>query len=249
MHGDEGTSAILATISFMARVCFEDRWSIFAGLFVYKLTTTYMQMTESRAVDGIYEVVMSRRSIRRYKEMPIPDAVLRKVLTAATYAPSAHNRQPWRFVVLRQTNDKHALARSMGGALRADRIADGDDPYLVEQDVQRSFGRIVSAPALILVCLTMEVMDAYPDPLRREYEHLMAVQGVAMATQNLLLTMHAEGIGACWMCAPLFCRDAVRKALRIPSDWEPQALITAGIPAGSGKDRSRIALDEVAQFR
>ncbi|HYA77761.1 MAG TPA: nitroreductase family protein, partial [Verrucomicrobiae bacterium] len=42
---------------------------------------------------------------------------------------------------------------------------------------------------------------------------------------------HAEGLGACWYCAPAFCRETVRKVLGIPADAEPQALITMGYPA------------------
>jgi F420 biosynthesis protein FbiB-like protein len=78
-------------------------------------------------------------------------------------------------------------------------------------------------------------MDYYPDARRQAAERLMAVQSVAMAVQNLLLAAHAEGLGACWMCAPLFCPDAVRSALSLPEDWEPQALVTLGYPGGPGK--------------
>ncbi len=60
---------------------------------------------------------------------------------------------------------------------------------------------------------------------------MMAVQSVALAAQNMLLMAHAEGLGACWMCAPLFCPDVVRAALALPADWEAQALLTLGYPA------------------
>jgi nitroreductase len=67
----------------------------------------------------------------------------------------------------------------------------------------------------------------------------MAIQSVSMAVQNLLLMAHASGLGACWMCAPLFCQDTVRQALSLPDDWEAQALITIGVPADEGKPRTR----------
>jgi nitroreductase len=60
---------------------------------------------------------------------------------------------------------------------------------------------------------------------------MMAAQSVAVAAQNILLMAHTEGLGACWMCAPLFCPDVVRAALSLPADWEAQALITVGFPA------------------
>jgi len=65
-----------------------------------------------------------------------------------------------------------------------------------------------------------------------------------MAVQNLLLAAHAEGLGACWMCAPLFDAEAVRQALDLPADWQPQALITLGRPASAGKPAMRRPLAE-----
>ena len=97
----------------------------------------------------------------------------------------------------------------MGDKLRADRLADGDDPADIEKDVERSWKRITGAPIAILVCLTMEDMDEYPDQERRRAEYRMAAQGVAMAGENLLLAAHAHGLGACWMCAPLFAQEVV----------------------------------------
>ena len=73
----------------------------------------------------------------------------------------------------------------------------------------------------------------------------MAVQATATATENLLLLAEARGLGACWMCAPLFCPDVVRDTLGLPQDWQPQALITAGYPAAPPRRRDRRLLDEV----
>jgi nitroreductase len=63
-----------------------------------------------------------------------------------------------------------------------------------------------------------------------------------MAGQNLLLAAHQLGLGACWMCAPLFCPQTVRDALNLPADWQPQGLIALGYPAES-KTKSREPLD------
>ena len=186
-----------------------------------------------------HTLMRARRSIRRYTGQPVPEEMLERLLTAAAWAPSAHNRQPWRFVVLTDEVVKERLARAMGDTLRADRLADGDDPQAVAQDAERSRARITGAPVVIAVCLTMADMDRYPDERRGRAEYLMAVQSVAMAVQNLLLAAHAEGLGSCWMCAPLFCPDVVGDALGLPEGWEAQALITLGYPAGAGKPGQR----------
>jgi nitroreductase len=77
----------------------------------------------------------------------------------------------------------------------------------------------------------------------------MALQSCALAGGHLLLAAHASGLGACWMCAPLFAPDVVRQALALPNDWEPQAAIVLGYPAESGEARGRKPVDEVTLWR
>jgi len=190
-------------------------------------------------------LLRSRRSIRRYLPQPVPENVIRSLLETATCAPSAHNRQPWRFAVIQELSIKRRLAAEMGARLRADRLRDGDDADVIEKDVARSFARLEAAPAIIVICLTMEEMDRYPDARRAAAEHQMAVQGTAMATQNLLLAAHAAGLGANIMCGPLFCPDTVRTALALPLEWEPQGLATLGYPDGSGRPFRRRPLSDV----
>lgn len=197
---------------------------------------------------AIYSTIQGRRSIRRYTEQPVPPDLVNRLLEAATWAPSAHNRQPWRFAVLNTPEVRTQLAAAMGEQLRADLTADGAAPELIERDVSRSYSRISGAPLAIVVCLSMADMDRYPDARRNEAEYLMAVQSVAMAAQNLLLAAHAEGLGACWMCAPLFCPDVVRQTLHLPADWQPQALITLGYPAVE-RESSRQALETRVLWR
>jgi len=186
----------------------------------------------------VLQAIRARRSIRRYRAEQVPVALVEAVLDAACWAPSAHNRQPWRFAVLRHPAPKERLAAAMGARLRADRLADGDAGEDVECDVSRSRARITAAPVVIAVCLSMADMDAYPDARRADAERTMAVQSTALAIQNLLLAAHALGLGSCWLCAPLFCPDTVRDALGLPADWEPQALVTMGWP-GETKTKER----------
>ena len=140
---------------------------------------------------------------------------------------------------------KVRLANAMGACLRADRLTDGDLPSTIESDVARSYERITHAPVVVLVATTTADMDVYCDFGRRNTEYLMAVQSTVMAVQNLLLAAHAAGLGACWMCAPVFCPDVVRDALCLAADWQAQALVTLGLPASAGKPYSRRALKDV----
>ena len=175
--------------------------------------------------------MMSRRSIRRYNPDPVPAAMVEQLLTASIWAPSAHNRQPWRFAVITNPETRRSLAVAMGQKLRDDLAADHVPIDVIEKDAGRSYERITGAPLLVLLCQSMQHMDTYPDEKRQRHEWVMATQSTAMAAQNFLLAAHALGLGACWMCAPLFCPDVVKQTLNIPADWEPQAILTAGYPA------------------
>jgi coenzyme F420-0:L-glutamate ligase / coenzyme F420-1:gamma-L-glutamate ligase len=189
-----------------------------------------------------------RRSVRRYRQSSISRDVMERLLTAASRAPSSHNKQPWRFVILDRFASRHTLAQAMGRKLRQDRTADGDAPELIEADIERSYQRITQAPIAIVLCVDMRDMDRYPDQVRTDAEYLMAVQSTAMAAQNLLLAAQAEGLGACIMCAPLFCPEVVIESLQLSPQWWAQMLVTIGEPAGPGKDRPRLPVDEITQW-
>jgi F420 biosynthesis protein FbiB-like protein len=189
-----------------------------------------------------WDAVRARRSVRRYSEEPVSREAIERLLEAATWAPSAHNRQPWRFCISIDVEIRRRLVAAMAERWQADLAADGLDGAEIEARTSTNRLRLTAAPVLVLASLCMEEMDSYPDVRRRDAERIMGIQSVALACQNLLLAAHVEGLGACWMCAPLFAADAVRKALELPPSWEPQALITLGHPAERrSKDRFPVA--------
>lgn len=179
----------------------------------------------------LLQFLRERRSLRQFSDRAVPRASVETLLEAATWAPSAHNRQPWRFVVIEAVATKQRLAQAMGARLRQDLQNDGLPKDFIEADVARSYSRITSAPLLILLCMSLSDMDVYLDQERNAHEATMAQQSTAMAGQNLLLMAASLGLGACWMCAPLFCQDLVVSALELPADWRPQGMITLGYPA------------------
>ena len=192
---------------------------------------------------ALLALMKARRSIRRYSDRPVSRAALEQLLEAARWAPSAHNRQPWRFVVMVEPEPRLRLAAAMGERFRRDLLANGLGADEAERQVVRSVARIGGAPAAVAVFLSMADMDRYPDERRQGLERDMAVQSVALAVQNILLMAHAQGLGACWMCAPLFCPDVVRETLGLPFDWEAQALLTVGYPAEEhSKDRAPLGM-------
>lgn len=170
------------------------------------------------------------------------------VIDAARWAPSAHNRQPWRLVVVTNPAVKLQMAQAMAERLRRERLADGAKVAEIEADVQRSINRFKQPPVVIVVCMTTQSMDQYSDDRRNALERIMTIQSTAMAGQNMLLMAHSLGIGACWVCAPLFAGEQVVSILEIPADWEPQGAILLGQPAVAPESRSRLQLSEVLKW-
>ncbi|MEZ4708423.1 MAG: nitroreductase family protein [Caldilineaceae bacterium] len=191
------------------------------------------QSTDGQIVEEeqFWRLLRGRRSIRRYRSEPIPLSILEKLLTAAVWAPSAHNRQPWRFCIATEQSTKERLSAHMSERWRQDLTADGAAAEFVERRIAISHIRLTSAAALVIACATLDNMDVYPDTLRNQAEWAMTVQSTALACQNLLLAAHQYGLGACWMCAPLFVPELVQDVLQLPASWQPQALITLGYPA------------------
>lgn len=204
-------------------------------------------MTFTPALD-LHQLIRSRRSVRRFLPEPVPRAVIERVLETGTCAPSAHNRQPWRFAVLTAPEAKTRLADAMAADFRRDLLADGLSPEQIEKQITRSRARICEAPVVILLCLTLADMDTYPDEKRQRAEYLMATQSVALAGGTILLAAHAEGLGGVWVCAPLFTPDTVRRALSLPPDWEPQGMLLMGYPAVVPEARERKAIEDIVFF-
>ena len=196
----------------------------------------------------LHTFLRTRRSIRRFKPDPVPDSVIQDILTTATFAPSAHNRQPWRFVVLTDLSVKQKLADAMAQDFERDLTRDGLPPEKIQAQIKRSKERITSAPLAILLCLDMSEMDTYPDEKRQAAERTMAIQSVSAAGLQLLLAVHAEGLGGVWACWPLFAQNVILDTLNLPKTWEPQAMFFIGFPADNPEARERKSIQEITLF-
>ncbi|MBN1228039.1 MAG: nitroreductase family protein [Deltaproteobacteria bacterium] len=206
-------------------------------------------MQTKRAQEIIIEIITGRRSVRKYKRQALDDTTIKILLETACWAPSAHDAQPWRFVPVRENNSKSRLANAMAKKYREDMESDGCSFDEMEAKIKLSLDRLTKAPLLVLACVSMEHMDIYPDIRRQRAEMDMAIQTIGAAIQNLLLTAHSWGLGACWMCAPLFCPEIVGESLGLPKDFLPQALITIGYPEAIPKASPRRNLENIIIWR
>ena len=196
----------------------------------------------------LQEFLRSRHSTRRFTTEPVPVPVLEGIVTTATYAPSAHNRQPWRFAILVSDGTKFRLADEMAAEFRRDLSQDHLEAVDIEARIEKSRLRIRTAPAVIVLCMDMSEMDVYPDTRRSEAEKMMAIQSTSNAGLQLLLAAHAAGLGAVWTCGPLFAPEVVRATLGLPASWEPQALFLIGYPLQIPNARERKLVRDVVRM-
>jgi F420 biosynthesis protein FbiB-like protein len=118
----------------------------------------------------------------------------------------------------------------MSAEFAHDLESDGLPHEDIQKRITRSRERILAAPLVIIICLDMSEMDAYPDKKRRRAEFRMAMQSVASAGLQLLLAAHAEGLGGVWVCSPLFVQETIHNVMELPKNWEPQAMFFVGYP-------------------
>jgi F420 biosynthesis protein FbiB-like protein len=189
----------------------------------------------------------SRRSVRRFLPQLVAAETLARILETATWAPNAHNRQPWRFVILESAESRAQLVGAMGAeferVLRAEALSEAE----VLAQSQRSRARLLEAPAAVLLCLDTSVLDKYEDAGRTQGEALMGAQSVALAGGQLLLAAHAEGLGGVWICAPLFVPAEVSRALELPAGWQAQGVVLLGYAAKPAPPRPRHDLGDVVR--
>ena len=206
----------------------------------------------------LFEAIEGRKSIRRFKQSPVPDADIRKILDAGRLAPSANNTQPWSFIVIK---DKATL-KQMTDAVRE--MIDRMVPFAEsEKQAQRLaayksnyYTFFENAPVVIAVM--MEGYDAGTDRLLAKMGYspedvkrlrpLPGLQSVSAAIQNMLLAVHALGYGSCWMTGPLVAQEAFEKLLGFGKEKFIAALLPVGVPDENPQARSRKPLEETVRI-
>jgi len=200
-------------------------------------------MNAVREDHSVSAAISARRSIRQFASMPVDGATVERIVALACTAPAPHHSRPWRFVHVRTQPARDRLADAMTGAWRADLEGDGKPVLKVAGLLRRSQAQLAEAPVLLLACLSFGDRKRWRDAARRRAERDMFVQSLGAALQNLLLAAGEAGLAGYLKGAPLFCADAVRAALELPSDWEPTFLVLLGYPHGELAPQVREELD------
>jgi nitroreductase len=186
------------------------------------------------------EAIAGRRSIRRFKDDPIPDEVLQAILTAATQAPSGKNRQPWRFVVV--SGEKRAeMVRVMRGGI-AKAKARGEDPGSSEWTA----GVMAQAPVTIFVFNPQGMRPWLAHSIDQMFQAVVNIQSIGAAIQNMLLAAQDLGLGSLWICDVFYAYDELCKWLG--EEGQMVAAVALGYPDESPGPRPRKPVGEVTRW-
>lgn len=168
----------------------------------------------------LFEAIVSRRSVRKYKSKELEWFKIAQIIEAGTFAPSSGNVQDWRFIVVR---DRAAIAN----------IA------------KACFGQhwMETAPALVVVCSDTRNLKRLYDQRGVDF---YSIQNCAAAIQNMLLAAESLGLGSCWVGA--FDNDAISGNLNLDEFIEPQAILTLGYSDEKPKSPLKTALEHVVYF-
>ena len=168
----------------------------------------------------LYQAVKGRRSIRRFKDTPVPRELWQRIFDLALWAPSGMNRQNWKFFVLAGERKEQMVSICSNSfdylePHLQERFA--EKPKIIEA-TRKFFSRLGNAP--VVIC-------AYFEPAGMD--DATSYQNVAAAIQNLLLVAHAEGLGSCWMTGPVHVEAQINKFLGV-ENLKLVAVIPMGYP-------------------
>jgi coenzyme F420-0:L-glutamate ligase / coenzyme F420-1:gamma-L-glutamate ligase len=201
--------------------------------------------------EAFLSLAQSRRSIRRFAERAVPRTELLRLFEAARWAPSNHNRQPWKFVVWEDKQRIVRLAEKVGARLseKLKELPAVASSYSAEFSRYATF--FATAPVLIVVLhkrpasFSAVWLENVPQADLVSGEPLSA----AMAVQNLLLAAHTCGLGACVLTAPLVVKDLFADELPPPAGHELTCLVAVGYPAETPAAPRRKSIEQIVEFR
>lgn len=192
----------------------------------------------------------TQRAIRRLKPDPVDDALVLRLIELALKAPSGSNAQGWEFIVVKDRSVKARLARLNRMAWG---VYGGLGRWLVKRQGDAAMGRILDAvqwqadhfeeiPVLVVACLKGYIPPWPP----------MAASGlygsIYPSVQNLLLAARAAGLGAALITLPLWSRYLSRRALGLPWNVTPVAVVPLGWPNGKYGPTRRRPVEEVVSL-
>lgn len=174
--------------------------------------------------EGIYKAIYARRDIRRFRDEPIPDVALERLVEAAHHAPSVGFSQPWDLIVIADEETKREVRSIADRAIAAAREG-YKEPRRSEYAALKLEG-ILESP--VNICVTCDPTRGAPHVLGRSSMKRTDVYSTCLAVQNLWLAARAEGVGVGWVS--VLYPSELQELLGIPPHVKPIAYLCLGYP-------------------
>jgi len=193
--------------------------------------------------------ILNRRSIRKYKDTPVPREAIEEILYAGSLAPSSKNRQPWKFIVV-SGEAKKGMLKAMGQGLLREK--EGRDALLPES--RQHIGgagytlRIMEqAPVTLFVINPLGLdLDSPATPEQRIYE-ICNAQSIGAAMENMTLAATELGLGSLWICDTFFAYEELNRWLGVKGTLA--AAMALGYADEAPGPRPRKSMEELAVWR
>ncbi|MFX1590331.1 MAG: coenzyme F420-0:L-glutamate ligase [Promethearchaeota archaeon] len=188
----------------------------------------------------------SRRSYKlKFDSNTVDVEIIKRCIEIARWAPSAHNGQFWRYIIMEQGQQREDLINEMNNKLRSDLEKDGKSERFIDSKIKKSRNRFLKAPILIVLCMDTNELERYTNDEQNQNEFIMGVQSISSSAIYLLLALELENLASCWYCAPLFAKEIVKRILNLPKSYIPMAFFTVGYPIEDVKAPSRKSVEEI----
>lgn len=192
--------------------------------------------------------IETRRSIRKFSSTDIPDDSILKIVEAGSKAPSAKNRQPWKFIIVKEVS-KAGMLEAFGNGLVREKLGNEMLPNSKQHIAGAEYTMEImrQAPVTIFV-LNTEGRDLFQSltPEEKVYE-IANIQSISAAIQNMLLAATEMGIGSLWICDVFFAYRELTEWLN--ESGEMIAAITFGYPLETPTERPRKQLSDVLSWK
>jgi nitroreductase len=199
-----------------------------------------------QGVRDFFEVVGSRASVRRFRPDPVPDEAIRRILWAATRAPTAGGRENWFFVVVKSEEARREVHRLLIEAhLRYAVEIARMSPERVERWRRAMEGGMYLAPVYVAFYMDLRKLTSGGSRDINDAEFLMEVQSIAAAMENAVLAAWSLGIGSAWLGVPLLMEEEFNRVLKPPPGYKLMGMLALGYPAEEVRPRNRKPVESV----
>ncbi len=193
------------------------------------------------------QAIIDRHSIRKYQDKPVPRPLIEEIIRAGILAPSAKNRQPWKFVVVAEGAKKGMLAALVKGLER-----ERKEPFLAESvcyldGAEYTFSIMKQAPAVIFIINPLAKKFGSSLSEEERIAEICNTQSIGAAIENMILTATDLGLGSLWICDTFFAQKELDQWLN--AEGELFAALAIGYAAEAPNARPRKDEKDIVEWK